>query len=313
VVETPATTGLPCYNLRVPAAPLKQSYSREEVRRLLGVSERQLRSWEDRGLVSRAEAFGFSDLIALQTLVKLKADGIPAARIHSAVTALRRTLRGVDNPLKELRVVADGKKIRVLIDGQKMEPASGQLLLDFDENALSKLLDFPKADRRERLRAGHWFQRGLEMETAGAPIDQVMDAYEKAIALDDHCVGAMVNLGTIHFHTRDWAAAERYYRQALESDPNYALAHFNLGNLFDEKNDLANAQFHYQSALAISPNYADAHYNLALLAQRTGQLMNAVRHWRIYLKLDPGSNWAAIARRELDKLREATVVTGARK
>jgi hypothetical protein len=37
-----------------------------------------------------------------------------------------------------------------------------------------------------------------------------------------------------------------------------------------------------------------------------------VRHWKAYLKLDAASSWAAIARRELDKLRRATVVPGAR-
>jgi tetratricopeptide (TPR) repeat protein len=64
------------------------------------------------------------------------------------------------------------------------------------------------------------------------------------------------------------------------------------------------------AALRISPNYADAHYNIALLYQGARQNMKAVRHWMAYLKLDPSSEWATIARRELDKLREAAVVRG---
>jgi hypothetical protein len=40
--------------------------------------------------------------------------------------------------------------------------------------------------------------------------------------------------------------------------------------------------------------------------------MKAVRHWIAYLKLDPSSSWSTIARRELAKLREATVVQGSR-
>ncbi|HME05719.1 MAG TPA: tetratricopeptide repeat protein, partial [Bryobacteraceae bacterium] len=101
---------------------------------------------------------------------------------------------------------------------------------------------------------------------------------------------------------------EKQYRKALEVDANYALAHFNLGNLFDERNDRAKALFHYQAALRIHPNYADAHYNIALLYQSTNQPMKAVRHWKHYLKLDPNSNWAAIARRELERLRDLTIV-----
>jgi tetratricopeptide (TPR) repeat protein len=69
---------------------------------------------------------------------------------------------------------------------------------------------------------------------------------------------------------------------------------------------------HYQEAIRISPHYADAHYNLALLFQGLNQPMKAVRHWTEYLKLDPASQWASIARRELDKLRDAAVVQGSR-
>jgi tetratricopeptide (TPR) repeat protein len=300
----------------VAATPFKHAYSREQVRRLAGVSERSLRNWERRGLLPQGESFGFSDLIAVQTLVKLTADRIPPARIAQAVDALRKKLRHVSNPLREVTLVAEGKRIHVLLDGQRMEAISGQLLLNFDEGDLNKLLDFPgdandsRRLQRRRTEAARWFQRGLELEGNAAPIEEILEAYEKSVELDDCCVGALVNLGTIYFHARAWNEAERYYRQALEADPNYALAHFNLGNLFDERGDVAKALFHYQSALRVAPQYADAHYNLALLAQRTGQFMKAVQHWRIYLKLDPSSDWATIARRELGKLRDAAVIQG---
>jgi Tfp pilus assembly protein PilF len=98
--------------------------------------------------------------------------------------------------------------------------------------------------------------------------------------------------------------------QALEVDPSYALAHFDLANLYDERSDQEKALQHYEAALKISPNYADAHYNIALLYQVSNQPMKAVRHWRAYLKLDPHSHWGNIARRELAKLRESTVVPG---
>jgi hypothetical protein len=43
-------------------------YAREDVRRMLNVSERQLRAWEKQGFVEASESFGFSDLLALKTL-----------------------------------------------------------------------------------------------------------------------------------------------------------------------------------------------------------------------------------------------------
>ncbi|MBS1835199.1 MAG: hypothetical protein JST65_20940, partial [Acidobacteria bacterium] len=58
----------------------------------------------------------------------------------------------------------------------------------------------------------------------------------------------------------------------------------------------------------INPQYPDAHYNLALLFQTQGHGMRAVQHWQAYLKLDSASSWAGIARRELDKLKDAAVI-----
>jgi tetratricopeptide (TPR) repeat protein len=295
----------------------KQSYTREEALRVLGISERQLRAWERQELVPRLEQFAFSDLIALRSLDKLRANRVSPSRIRSAVRALRAKLGGVEDPLKELKIFCEGRKIAVLIEGQKMEPVSGQLLLDFDQKELNTLLAFPPEGRGAAASSGAkareaegWFERGLELEQTGAPPEEILEAYERALALDPASAGAAVNLGTIYYRLRRWEDAERAYRQALEIDSTYALAHFDLGNLFDERGDTENAASHYQAALKLNPNYADAHYNLALLSQTHGDAMKAVRHWKAYLKLDGASSWSIIARRELEKLRRAAVVPG---
>jgi tetratricopeptide (TPR) repeat protein len=294
---------------------MSQSFTREAALRLLRVSERQLKSWEKQKLIVPVAVYGFRELLALRTLIKLRESKVPPQQIRRAVQALTKKLRGVDDPLTELKLYAHGKKIRVDLDGRAMDAESGQLLLDFDPGELSRLLEFrpkenPRAERDQRQAAEHWFQRGLDLEATGAPAAQIIEAYEKAIELDPGSAGALVNLGTIYFNTRDFTMAERYYTLATETDPEYALAHFDLGNLCDECGDRGRALEHYLAALRISPNYADAHYNIALLYQGARQNMKAVRHWMAYLKLDPSSEWAAIARRELDKLREAAVVRG---
>jgi tetratricopeptide (TPR) repeat protein len=303
----------------VPASATKQAYSREEVLRLLNVSARQLLSWERQGFISSSGSFRFSDILALKTLIGLRENKIPAAQIRSALHALRARLKGVENPLTELRIYSQGRKIHVQVAGQRMEPISGQLLLDFDEAEIKKLLAFPGQDaqksaghtQKSRREAEHWFEKGLELEQAGAPIDDVIGAYQKASEIDPGSAGALVNLGTVYFNQKDWRQAEQYYQRALEVDPEYALAHFNLGNLYDERGDRARALSHYLAAIRIHPNYADAHYNVALLYQSSGQPLKAVRHWKTYLKLDPGSSWAGIARRELEKLKASTIVHGA--
>jgi tetratricopeptide (TPR) repeat protein len=298
-----------------PAA--KQAYTREEARRLAGVSERQLKSWENQKLVAHHSLYTFLELLELQTLIKLRGDRVPPLQIRRALTALSKKLKHIENPLTELKLYADGKKVRVEIDGKAMDAESGQLILNFDQVELRRMLEFPvkdpaAEDRERKASAERWFQRGLELEQTGSAIESVIEAYEKAIDLDPNSAGALVNLGTIHFNSRDFTKAKSFYERALEVDPQYALAHFDLANLYDERGDRTKAVEHYQAALRVAPNYADAHYNLALLYQGTNQPMRAVRHWTDYLKLDPGSHWANIARRELTKLREAAVVPGSR-
>jgi tetratricopeptide (TPR) repeat protein len=262
------------------------------------------------------DCFGFSDLIALRTLVKLRDDRIPPARIRNVLAALRERLQGITDPLKQLRLVSDGRRIHVQVGANAMEPISGQLLLNFDAAELKRLVSFPdrkKTDdsRSRRESSEKWFQRGLECEQTGAIADAIK-AYESAVSLDPTSAGAWLNLGTIFFNARQFSKAETHYRKALEADPKYALAHFNVANLYDERGDYDRALRHYQQAVILHPGYADAHYNLALLFQGSGQVMEAVRHWKTYLKLDPGSSWASIARRELEKLRRHTVLSGKR-
>lgn len=295
----------------------RQAYSREETRRLLNISERLLSSWERQKLVAPCETYGFRELLALRTLERLRSARVAPVQIKRALTALTEKLRHVEDPLTQLKLYADGKKIRVDVDGRAMEAESGQLLLDFDQVELNRLLEFKgrdtgQAERDKKAEAERWFQRGLELEQGGSPLEEVIEAYQKSLELDPHSAGTLVNLGTIYFNMRDWKKAERFYQQALEADPEYSLAHFDLANLYDERGDRKKAVEHYSAALRISPHYADAHYNLALLYQGSSQPMKAVHHWTAYLKLDPASHWANIARRELAKLRQATVLPGSR-
>lgn len=295
--------------------PVRQSYSRQEVRRWLKVTERQLRSWERQGLLPKSEQYGFTDLIALRTLVALRNGRVPAGKIRQAVAALRAKLGEQANPLVELKLYSEGKQVRVQIGNQTMEPVTGQLLLDFGPGELRRLVSFPArvgtgTGRAAGPAADRLFEEALRLEQAGAR-QEAIEAYQRVLELDPHYAGALLNLGTIYFHARDLARAREYYERAVEADPTYALARFNLANVFDELGRRMEALVHYQAALRLQPDYADAHYNIALLYQATGQWLRAVRHWKIYLKLDPASPWSAIARRELDRLyRETVVETG---
>src|SRR5580704_19122377 len=121
------------------------AYRRADVCRIADVSERQLRSWEKQGLVAPQENFGFSDLLALKTLKKLRELHITPKQIQRAITSLKTRLEDIEHPLAQLRITAEGRKITVHVAGSMMEPISGQLLLDFDAKEIEKLRAFPAA------------------------------------------------------------------------------------------------------------------------------------------------------------------------
>ncbi len=294
-----------------PTSQPSGEYSREDVRRLLNVSEKRLKSWERQGLIAAAERFGFRDLIALRVLQKLTDSRIPPRQIGLAIESLKSRLTGVQQPLNELRIVSDGKTIAVQVAGQRMEAISGQLLFDFEASEIPAIRTMqakaePKAKPEDE--AETWFQKGLVLEETGAPVDQALEAYTKAIQLNPNAAGALVNLGTIFFRARKLREAAAYYQRAIEADPRYPLAHFNLGNVFDELGQSEPAREQYEAAVRLNPEYADAHFNLALIAERNNDNLRAVKHWKTYLKLDASSSWAAQARKQLERLRKLTVV-----
>ncbi len=278
---------------------------------MLNVSERRLKSWEREGLIPLSEEFSFRDLIALRALQKLSESKIPSKQIGLALDSLKQKLKGVEQPLNELRIVSDGKTISVLIAGQRMEAITGQLLFDFDASdipAVRTMQVKPEPRRPREDEAEEWFQKGLTLEETGAPADRALEAYQRAIEINPNAAGALVNLGTIAFRARRLREAAVYYQRAIDADPKYPLAHFNLGNVFDELGQMEPARDQYELAVNLNPDYADAHFNLALIAERDNDSLRAVKHWRAYLKLDSSSSWAGQARKQLERLRKLTVV-----
>jgi tetratricopeptide (TPR) repeat protein len=282
---------------------------------MLAISDQQLRGWQRQGFIPAAEEFSFSDLIALRALQKLRENRIPTKQIGRALVSLKQKLSGVSSPLAELKIMSNGRSITVHIAGQRMEAITGQMLFDFDTAELAAVRTFPQSAKSNRSvrsdekQAELWFQRGLELEETGAPPVEAIEAYRKAVELNPSAAGALVNLGTLHYHLHKFKDAADFYQRAVDVDPRYSLAHFNLGNLCDEQGQFEKALEHYGTALKLNPNYADAHYNVALLCEQMGDFLKATRHWKAYLKVDGTSSWANIARRQLEKLRQITVVS----
>ena len=279
---------------------------------MLDVSERQLKSWEQKHLISGGAQFSFADILALRTLLKLREKHVATQTITRVVSSLQRKLSHIKKPLSELTIHSEGGTISVQLSGSKMDALTGQLLLDFEPNGRggpATLMAKPKPTRAATDKeAEGWFQHGLALEETGAPVGDVVNAYEKAVELNPDAAGALVNLGTIYYRMGKLEKAEKLYSRAVKSDPEYALAEFNLGNLYEERGDPRKARDHYLAAVKLNPQYADAYFNLALVSEQTGEQMRAVGYWNAYLKLDGSSSWAQVARKQLDRLKQATLV-----
>jgi tetratricopeptide (TPR) repeat protein len=286
-------------------------FSPEDVQRILALTGKQLEQWDRLHLVSPKTENGqrfydFRDLIGLRTVKQLIEDGVPAHRLQRAVAALREKLSKVQSPLAELRVLSDGKDIIVERGGARLEPLSGQFVLNFDTCELNERVRVIAGPAVASGRsADEWLAEALSYESDSRNRADAIDAYERALQVDPHKVDALLNCGTLYFEAGNLQEASECFRRALEVDPQNALAHFNLGSVLDELDRAEEARGHLRQAVRLQPDYPDAHYNLAFVCEKLGALGEAREHWQAYVRLDPFGPWSAYARQRLNFARTA--------
>lgn len=290
------------------AEPVTDVFSKQEVAKLLSLSESRLRSLERAGIVApsgfkgRAKAYTFQDLIALRATRELLAKHVTLRDVARAIGALRQTLPKVTRPLQELRIVSDGQRIVVRSSDGSFEPISGQMVLDFEVTALREdvvRVLRPRTTRARARTAYDLYCRASALDEDPQCFDEAEALYERAIDLDPGLSIAYTNLGNIKFRRGEETEAEGLYRQALAIDDAQPEAHYNLGYVMLERGEAEQAIRHFECALQGDPRFADAHFNLALACEKAGQRRRARPHWHRYLELEPQGPWADIARHYL--------------
>ncbi len=286
------------------------TYRRQDVLRIFEIGSRQLQAWERAGIIPQKETYSFQDLGQLRILRALRAEDVPAASIRDSILAMK-AVSGMANPLLEARVVRTGTRLAFRHCGSMVDPIRRQLLFDFErggQEAVTAAAREPEPLRRTKLSvpAGprviqERFLAAVRAEEAGEK-QRAIALYEEILTRDPDYAAAAINLGTIHFHLRQYGRAEELYRRATVVDPGYVLAYFDLGNVLDELARLDESIAAYHKAVTLAPGYADAHYNLALAYERSGQPRHALRHWRAYVRLDNHGPWAEHARVQMHKI-----------
>ncbi len=181
--------------------------------------------------------------------------------------------------------------------------AGGQLELRFPMAAVKpspKRVDLTM----EEDSADAWFDVGFCADRDRSGFPTAIAAYRKALEIDEHHVPSLINLGNVYYEMGKFEDAREVYTRATIADADNPRTHFNLGNACDETGDLLGAMRAYRRAILLWPGYADAHFNLALVAEKLASWAMALQHWQKFLDLEPGSEWAAVARSHLDDARE---------
>ncbi|MGC9197812.1 MAG: tetratricopeptide repeat protein [Acidobacteriaceae bacterium] len=279
-------------------------YCRKDVLRILRVPARKLASWERAGLIASTENYSFDELVQLRKLRDLAATRISVRSIRQSVDAMQK-VSGMRNPLLESVAVLQGSRVAFRQWGALVDPMTRQMAFDFELAQRSGLAvvqrtnvepGAPTPDLQEM------FLRAVRLEEIPDRMEEAKNIYETILEVQPDHAASAINLGTILYNEREFAAAERRYRQAAQADPEYALAHFDLGNVLDEQQRMDEAIDAYQRALELVPQYADAHYNLALAYERILEPRKALKHWMAYCRLDPAGPWANHARGQVRKI-----------
>ncbi len=273
-------------------------FTRGEVQRIVDVTAKQLDYWEKLRLVEPRKSgldkfYDFRDLISLRTAKQLIEKGVKATRLRRSLVALQLKLAEVQEPLTELRILSDGRDVVVDRGGARLEPISGQFMLNFDTRELrDKVRVMPERN------AEAWFLLALQHESHAASA-KAIDAYERVLAVNPRHLDALINLGMLHYEQGNLEKALGCFERAVERDAENAIAQFNMGSVLDEIGQIEKARHHLRLAVRLDESYADAHYNLAFVCDKLGSQPEARQHWQRYVALDPTGPWSKYARQRL--------------
>jgi tetratricopeptide (TPR) repeat protein len=274
-------------------------FTRGEVQRIVDVTAKQLDYWEKLKLIAPrkngvGKSYDFRDLISLRTAKQLMAKGVTPNRLRRSLVALQQKLAEVKEPLTELRILSDGRNVVVDRGEARLEPISGQFLLNFDTRELSdKVCVMPERNAEAS------FLLALQHESQADSKAKAIEAYERVLAINPRHLDALINLGMLYYEQADLEKAMKCFELAVERDAESAVAQFNLGSVLDEIGQLERARQHLRLAVRWDENYADAHYNLAFVCDKLGAHAEARQHWQRYVALDPEGPWSAYARQRL--------------
>ncbi len=132
--------------------------------------------------------------------------------------------------------------------------------------------------------------------------------YQKALQLDPLNARVHFSLGKIYYNEKGlYYEAVNAYRKAIDLDQYFLDARMGLGEIYEEKGLYKDAIAEYRKVIEVDPKHAGAHYNLALAYEKV-DVKEAITQWERYIELASQiateKEWVDVARQHLRKLRD---------
>ena len=100
--------------------------------------------------------------------------------------------------------------------------------------------------------------------------------FQKALAVDNRSVPALVNLANLETASGDYETAEKHYKKALELSPQNLDAHINYADLLYRQKRLPEALEEYRVAVIINPGIPEISNNLGIILKDIGEYEEAL-------------------------------------
>jgi tetratricopeptide (TPR) repeat protein len=269
-------------------------YTLAGLRSSLGLSRHAVTKLIELGFVhpTRGEGgtyrFSFKDLVLLRSAHELRAAGLPTRRLLTSLRKLKAALPP-EAPTDGIRIVASGDDLAVRMDGQQWEPASGQLVMDFEVSQTSGQVRYipqppPSGRAAPAVDIDVLFAVAESLEETDP--NGAEASYRHVLGLAPAHAHAYLNLGFMLCEAgRCQEAVDLYARAVVSCEPD-PLLFYNQAVALEGIGRRAEALASYEAALALRPDLADAHQNAALLYAELGDKQLAIRHFSAFRRLE---------------------------
>jgi tetratricopeptide (TPR) repeat protein len=292
-----------------------QFYTLSLMADVLALPAAALRHWARVGLLvpvrhaAGAAWFDYPQLVAGRHLGRFLAAGLSLREIDAAVATF--TPPGGPAPLD--RLVLDGRRLHLLVDGRLLGPG-GQLPLPFasvDEvDRPPALLHFPGSafpgsaappvdpggtPDDDGTEIGELLTLAADLEAAGAWAEAA-EALRAVLQAAGPTAEVNFSLAELLCRVGDLPAARERYYAAIEIEPDHLEARAGLGRVLGDLGEPLLALAALEGVISQEPGYPDAHFHAAGILRALGRRAEAEHRLRMFLTLAPASPWAERAR-----------------